>query len=214
MQVSEAVKFLLGYHRADSKGNTIRAYEMILSKFCQGFGSRNLNEVSSDEILSFLNAATAGRKQQTKRTRYSHLSAFFNFIRINVDQNLQNPCDTPMMKKLFRAKTSTPWNIIDKESVDEIIFTTPRPRHRLMLELMARGGMTIGEVLKLTPGDINDRKLMLRDPKSGKESEVIFMPEQVANRLKAYIQEEALRKQDRVFNLCYTSARTDDQQIG
>ena len=31
-----------------------------------------------------------------------------------------------------------------------------------MLELMARGGLRIGEVLKLTPRDVNDRKLIIR----------------------------------------------------
>jgi integrase len=35
----------------------------------------------------------------------------------------------------------------------------------LMLELTARGGMRIGEVLKLKPGDIEDRKLILRSSK-------------------------------------------------
>jgi integrase len=33
-----------------------------------------------------------------------------------------------------------------------------------MLELMAREGMRIGQVLKLTLDDIQDRKLILRDP--------------------------------------------------
>ena len=32
-----------------------------------------------------------------------------------------------------------------------------------MLELMARGGMRVGEVLKLTPNDILDRKLILTE---------------------------------------------------
>jgi integrase len=45
-----------------------------------------------------------------------------------------------------------------------------------MLELMARGGMRIGEVLKLTPADVDDRKLTLRDPKSGRGQEVVFIP--------------------------------------
>jgi len=38
-------------------------------------------------------------------------------------------------------KPSYNWNIIEKETVDEIIFRTSKPRNRLMLELMARGGM-------------------------------------------------------------------------
>jgi len=39
----------------------------------------------------------------------------------------------------------------------------------MMLELMARGGMRIGEVLKLRPNTVNDRKLFLIDPKSGRD---------------------------------------------
>jgi site-specific recombinase XerD len=52
---------------------------------------------------------------------------------------------------MFRAKALAAWDILEKEIVDEIIFKTDTPRDRLMLELMARGGMRIGEVLKLTP---------------------------------------------------------------
>ena len=84
-----------------------------------------------------------------------------------------------MMKKLFRSKPGTNWDFIEKEIIDEIIFRTQNPRNRLMLELMARGGMRIGEVLNLTPRDINDQKLVIRDPKSGKEKEVVFIPKKI-----------------------------------
>jgi len=47
-----------------------------------------------------------------------------------------------------------------------------------MLELMTRGGMRIGEVLKLTPNGIEDRKLTLRAPKSGNEREIVFIPQE------------------------------------
>ena len=39
--------------------------------------------------------------------------------------------------------------MIEKDVIDEIIFRTVNPRNRLMLELMARGGMRISEVLNL-----------------------------------------------------------------
>ncbi len=80
-----------------------------------------------------------------------------------------------MMRKLFRSKVTVSWNIIEKETVDEIIFRTTKIRNRLILELMARGGMRIGEVLKLTFNDIQDRKLVIREPKSGKEQEHVFI---------------------------------------
>jgi len=39
-------------------------------------------------------------------------------------------------------------------------------RNRLIQELMARGGMRVGEVLKLTPEIVIDQKLVLRAPKN------------------------------------------------
>ena len=186
MQVSEATKFCLDHHKSHSKENSIRAYTMILSKFCEEFGAENLEDITTEKVLSFLNHITEGRKRETKRTRYSHLLAFFNFIKNNTDQDFRNPCDTPMLKKLFRSRPSYNWDIIEKETVDEIIFRTSKPRNRLILELMARGGMRISEVLKLTPSDINDRRLTLRDPKSGREQEFIFIPQRLAGRLNTF----------------------------
>ena len=76
-----------------------------------------------------------------------------------------------------------------------------------MLELMARGGMRISEVLKLTPSDINDRRLTLRDPKSGREQEFIFIPQRLANRLKDYIWGKGIQPHQRIFPICYEAAR-------
>jgi integrase/recombinase XerD len=214
MKISQAVVLCLEYHKSNSRQNTIRGYEAILSKFCQQFPDTNIEEITSNDVLSFLNHMTENRKQQTKRTRYSHLSAFFNFIKNSIGQTFQNPCDTPMMRKLFRAKPLGHWDIIEKETIDEVIFRTQKLRNRLILELMARGGMRIGEVLKLTPADINDRKLILRDPKSGKEQEFIFIPQKVAERLKSYIREKGIQSHQLIFPICYEAARAMVKQAG
>jgi len=64
---------------------------------------------------------------------------------------------------------------LDKDVVDEMIFRTENLRNRLLLELMARAGMRVSEVLRVTPNDIEDRKIVIRDTKSGKETEVVFV---------------------------------------
>ena len=51
-----------------------------------------------------------------------------------------------------------------------------------MLELMARSGMRVGEVLKITPQDLNDRKITIRGPKSGRDQEIVFIPLKLAAR--------------------------------
>ena len=76
-----------------------------------------------------------------------------------------------------------------------------------MLELMVRGGMRGGEVLKLTPLDIEGRKAIIRDPKSGNEKEVVFIPRKVADRLRAYIRIERTEMNRRIFPITYAAAR-------
>jgi len=112
-----------------------------------------------------------------------------------------------MLKKFYRSPELTRWTILEKEVVDEVIFRTIKPRNRLMLELMARGGMRINDVLKLTPNDIEDRKLTLRSPKSGKEREIVFIPQKVADRLKEYISAKGIGPDQRIFRISYAAAR-------
>ena len=96
--------------------------------------------------------------------------------------------------------------MIEKDIIDEIIFRTDNPRNRLMLELMARGGMRIGEVLNLRPKDREGCKLILSDTKGGRETEVAFIPQKISDRLKEYIQTAGIESQARIFPISYTAA--------
>jgi len=214
MKVSKVIEICLDYHRNHSKPNTVRSYEAILTKFGLIFGDKDLEEISSEDILAFLSKITDGRKQQTRRTRYSHLSAFFNFIISNIDERIQNPCANQLLKKLFKANTPVQWDSFEKETIDEIIFRTTELRNRLILELMARGGMRIGEVLKLTPDDISGQKLLIRDPKSGREQEIIFITQKIADRLREYINLKHIEFNDRIFPISYEAARSMVKKAG
>ena len=155
-----------------------------------------------------MNQLTEGRKPQTKRARFTSLLAFFNFAQNNLDPDFTNPCDLPMLRKLFRTKVKTQFEKLEKETVDEIIFRTRIPRNRLILELMARGAMRIGEVLSIVPNDVAERKIVLRGPKSGREQEMIFIPQKVADRLNDYIKIKNVGLYERIFPICYEAARS------
>jgi integrase len=118
------------------------------------------------------------------------------------------------LRKIFKDRKAPPWPIFEKELIDEIIFKTTNPRNRIMLELMARGGMRVGEVLKIRPIDVQDRKITLPDPKSGKESEVVFIPQKVADRLKDYIKEKGIEPEQRIFPITYNAARVMVSKAG
>ena len=133
-----------------------------------------------------MNKITEGGKQQTKHGRYSHLKAFFNFIRTNFDPALQNPCDAPMLRKLYRPGKPNHWNIVEKETIDAIIFRTIKVRNRLILQT----------------------------PKSGNDEEVVFIPRRIAERLNSYIRAKSIESGQRIFPITYAGARLVVKKAG
>jgi integrase len=186
----------------------------LFTRFNDEFGKRDLESITPDEILSFLTRLTEGNKQTTKRNRHSCLKSFFNYILNSIDFEIQNPCDTPILRKIFRASRPEQWKIIEKDSIDEIIFRTANLRNRIMLELMAKGRMRIGEVLKIRPVDVKDRKITLPDPKSGRDSEIVYIPQKIADRLREYIQDKGIETEQRIFPITYNAARVMVKKAG
>jgi integrase/recombinase XerD len=142
------------------------------------------------------------------------LRALFNFVIDTFEMNIKNPCCVHQLFKSFKNIQQRPRKILDKETVDEIIFNSKNIRNRLILELQACCGLRVGEVLNLKVSDVSQRKLMLHEPKSGREVEVAFMPEHIANRLSDYITSRNLSPDDRVFGICYTTARNLVTKLG
>ena len=72
---------------------------------------------------------------------YTTLSVFFNLIINALIPEMRNPCQSPAAKNLFNKPKICQWVIFDKDTIDEAISRTINVRNRIMLELMARGGM-------------------------------------------------------------------------
>ena len=75
-----------------------------------------------------------------------------------------------------------------------------------MLELMARGGMRIGEVLKITPGDIQENSLTIQNPKSGRAEETVYVPRKILVRLSEYVKTHDFSTDERIFPISYVAA--------
>ena len=206
--------FLWPFNELTPEKKTIKNYRLFLVKFEEQFGDQSIREISPEDVLSFLVQNTEGQKQSTKRLKYTLLKAFFNFLITNIDETIPNPCNTKALRKMFRLPTGRQWIILEKDVVDEIIFRTNNIRNRLILELMARGGMRIGEVLKLRAKDVDDSRLHIERPKSGREYEVVFIPKKVSERLKDYVRSLSLEPDQRVFPIGYTGARAAVKKAG
>jgi hypothetical protein len=61
MQVSRAAAIWLEYHRSHSRENTLKAYQASSGSFLGEFADRQIGEISTEDILSFLNRVTEGK---------------------------------------------------------------------------------------------------------------------------------------------------------
>jgi integrase/recombinase XerD len=207
MVVQEAIELFKKHQKGTVKKNTLKSYGTFLQHFQERFSAYEVVSVSADEIGRFLEECTEGLNRSTRHLRYAQLKAFFNYVIEVTGANIKNPCSAAVLSKVFRSVQHAPRKILDKETVDEIIFNSDCVRDRLILELQARCGLRIGEVLNLRACDISGRKIVIRDPKSGRDAEVAFMPEHIAVRLVEYFAAQQLSPDDRVFPIGYTTVR-------
>jgi len=214
MKVADTITYCINYHKINSRSNTLANYEYLLGKFGHCYRNRNINAITTEEIITFLATITEGRRQNTKRTRYTTLSAYFNLIVNTLQPEIRNPCLSPAVKSLFQKPKTTHWTIYDKDTIDEAIFRTLNIRNRILLELMARGGMRIGEALGLKPKDIDGQKLLLHTPKSGREQEIVFIPKKLSNRLHNYVRDTPIAFDQLIFPITYAGARKIVVKVG
>jgi len=214
MTTKEAINLFKYYLQANHKKRTIASYDLILDRFMAIYSQKSLADISSDEIFQFLESMTQNLSKSTRRLRYAQLKAFYNFIIDRCSLNMRNPCNTPLLSKSFKAPKYPPHKILDRETVDEMIYNTKGQRDRLIMELQARCGLRIGELLKVRASDVADRTITLREPKSGKEAEKAYMPENLSRKLAEYVKEKALREEDKIFPICYSTARSLVKRLG
>ena len=158
MTIKDAIVLYEEHQRTSLKSRTLESYRLLLEKFRGCFGDREADSIKAEEILHFLESSTSKSAKSTRHLRYAQLKAFFNFALSVSGSNIQNPCDSSLLSKTFRAAPRIPRKILDKETVDELIFNSPSMRDRLILELQARCGLRVGEVLGLRASDISARK--------------------------------------------------------
>jgi len=214
MNITEAIEFVKSHHLSTLKHSTNLGYSLLFNHLQAIFDGRSIESISPDDIGQFLESFTSSSSKGTRHLRYAQTKAFFNFVINECDLDIKNPCDHVLLARHFRNPKSAARKILDKELVDELIYSSTSPMFRLILELQARCGLRIGEVLKLKVSDVMDRKLLIREPKSGKEAETAYMPEQVAKRLAEYIAANDMSLDERLFPVCYSTVRSIIKKLG
>lgn len=205
MNIKAAVDMYLSYIKEHARPNTIRTFSYTISRFEEYFKERDVASIKESEIIEFISRITKNCVLSTKNNRVGALKAFYNFIIEVTDADFQNPCSRPIMKKLYKNVRLSAPKLLEKDLIDEIIFRTTNTRNRLILELMGRFGMRIGEVLNMHQEDINveNSTILIREPKSGRVGELVYITKKLCTRLQLFI---GKLNTPRVFNISYSTA--------
>ena len=214
MTLHEAIELFKDHQKDNAKEKTQKSYGYLFRNLEALIENGPLEAMSPQDLYQFLLLLTEKRARSTARLGYAQLKSFFNFIIEGIHTPMTNPCNDPLLSKTFRAPRVKQREIIGKEVVDEIIYRCKKTRDRLILELQARCGLRIGEVLGLRASDVNGRRLTLRRPKSGRDQESAFLPEPLAGRLKTYVESQNLQPDQRIFPICYSTARSLVKRLG
>ena len=126
------------HQRTSLKRRTQEGYKNLLERFQSEFRDRDVEAIKGEELCRFLETCTEGLARSTRRLRYAQLRAIFNFVIDTFELNIKNPCCVPQVWDSFKNIQQRPRKILDKETVDEIIFNSTNTRDRLILELQAR----------------------------------------------------------------------------
>jgi integrase len=154
MTVKDAIHIFQISQQNLHRKRTTESYRYLLEHLKNHFTDSRVEGITPDQIYQFLEAFTEHMAKSTRRLRYAQVKAFFNFLINEKGIPLKNPCQDSIMVKAFKSLRMKQKDILSRESVDEIIYRSKKIRDRLILELQARCGMRIGEVLNLRASDI------------------------------------------------------------
>ncbi|MCK9276257.1 MAG: phage integrase N-terminal SAM-like domain-containing protein [Syntrophales bacterium] len=143
MKIKDAITLFQYHQQSNMKQRTKDSYRFLLQRFSDFCGDKDFDSIGSDMIFQFLENLTQSQAKSTRRLRYAQMKAFYNFVIEKCLTNMKNPCNAPLFSQAFRAPKQVSRNILDKESVDELIYNTRNPRDRLIMELQARCGLRI-----------------------------------------------------------------------
>jgi len=207
MIVDNAVKLYLTYITDNSRPNTVRAFSYTLMKFKNKFSGLDIETVKESAIIEFILEITSGCSMTTKHHRVGVIRALFNFVIEVTEAPFTNPCIRPMIKKLFKGTKFSSPKLLEKDVIDEIIFRTTDDRDRLILELMGRAGMRIGEVLNMRMQDINfdNFTIVVTEPKSGRPGEKVYITKKLCSKLQSYVNKYAVKSENKVFDVSYST---------
>lgn len=186
---------------------------LIDGKILPYFKDKPMNSITAADIRKWqAQILSKGYADTYLRTVYNQLNAVFNYA-VTFYNLKENPCHKAGSIGKKNAAEMLYWT---KEEFEKFIFSvSDKPTSAIIFTTLFYTGLREGELLALTPADIDfenrtlsvnksyqriDKRDVITDPKTPKSKRVISIPPFLANELQGYIKSiYGIKKNQRMF---------------
>lgn len=134
--------------------NTIKTYKDCFSEFINYYSTKEINDITQEEIQAFLLYLAEGRHVST-----SYQNQAINAIKFYFEKVLKGPrrvyyIERPRKEKLLPS-------VLSEAEVKKIIESITNLKHRCLIMTCYSAGLRISEALNLKSADIDSKRMMI-----------------------------------------------------
>ncbi|MBT3244780.1 MAG: site-specific integrase [Bacteroidetes bacterium] len=160
--------------------NTVKTYNACFSEFINYFSTKEINEISQQDIQAFLLYLV-----QERQVSSSYQNQAINAIKFYFEKVLNGPrriyyIERPRKEKILPS-------VLGEDEVKRILEQVKNLKHKCLLMTCYSGGLRISEVLNLKPIDIDSNRMLIniRGGK-GKKDRVTLLSVKLLELLREY----------------------------
>lgn len=159
---------------------TIKSYLSALHLFLDFIIKRKVTEITDEDITAYLHFC-----KTEKNYAYSSMKLAVASIQFLYKKVLEQP--VPKALEINIRKPQTLPTVLSKSEISRILAATTNLKHKTLLLLIYSAGLRLGEVLNLTPEDINaeSMRIHIRSGK-GKKDRYVMLSKNTLKLLRQY----------------------------
>lgn len=148
-------------------------------------GKTHLEEVTKNDIEAFIeHEQDRGLMLSTVRTRLHCVNAFLGYA---IDAGIVNTA--VLARRIRLKKPETLPRAMDPDDVKQVLSVIGNTRDRVMITLLLRTGMRIGELLNTKMPDLHlkDRRIDIYEGEKNRVGRVVYLSDDAVSALKAWL---------------------------
>jgi len=161
--------------------NTVRTYVEALQIFLKYFQHKEFEDICNDDLVTFNNDYILKNKLSS-----SYQNQLVNAVKLFFRTVHKRAMDVELVHRPKRAKLLP--NVLSKEEVKLILQALNNIKHKTMLSLIYACGLRCGELLRLKPEHVDEkRKLLIVKQSKGRKDRIVPFSDKIKVMLEEHL---------------------------